>query len=205
MNMDYFFNNIKNGDVLGFHYKKWYYLIGKIIAFFSYKTNPNKKNLKQIEHVGMIFNLKRDGDNIFFSFGESIGHEGGNVVNNYILQKVGTNYIIDSRFRNKGIDVFYLPCKKALSFDENILVDKFWRKNEKYDVLDAALSVNWIQKFLHPFLKKRSRNSLDNFCSGQVNSCFFGLGYTDKDIAPSPAEIVNQSYIDKAKITKLCK
>ena len=195
--------NIKNGDILGFHYKKWYYLIGKIIALFAYIINPERQTLLKIEHVGMIFDIRREDDNtIIFTFGECVGHENGNTTSSYSIQNVDGKYLIDSRFRNKGIALYLLPCIRELTEDENTLVKDFWLTQTPYSAVEAAISPNWIQKLLKPFLKNAKK--LDRFCSGQVNKCFSNLGFTNLDPLPSPPELPNQSYIDRKAIAQLC-
>lgn len=207
MKLDHLFENIKNGDVLGFHYEKWYFVIGKIISFVSYKINPEQKGLLEIEHVGMVYNVKKYGNSlsfsISFSFGESTGHDKGNTTNDYIFQKIKGKYVIDSRFRNKGISLYLLPCIRKLTIKENKIVNDFWLEEKEYNALQATISVNWIQKLLRPFCSKKISN-IDKFCSGQVNSCFMRLGFKNKDELPSPSEIVNQSYINKDGIVKIC-
>jgi hypothetical protein len=204
MKIEILFNIIKNGDLIGFHYKKWYYFVGKIINFFSYKFNPLKEKLIKIEHIGMIFDIVKHNDSISFSFGESLGSEGGKKVSRFSINKNGDEYLIDSKFLNKNIDYYIIPAKQELLKDENIYARKFWDKKEKYSVINAMISPNWSQKLLKIFIKNRSLDNLDNFCSGEVNRFFFDIGRCDNcDLLPSPAEIINQSYVNKDKIFKL--
>ena len=201
--LDYFFENLKNGDVLGFHYKKWYYIIGRIIFFVSYIINPARKKLFKIEHVGQICNVEKEDDYITFTFGESTGHDKGKVTNRYILQKVGDKYLIDSRFRNKGISLYLLPCVRKLTLEENKILNDFWKQKEKYDAFDAVGSVDWIQRLFKLFRTKKV-DALNNFCSGEVEAAFNLIGFKNKDSLPTPSEIINQSYINKAGIVKIC-
>ena len=203
-NIELFYNAIKNGDLIGFHYKKWHYLIGKIINFFSYKFNPLKEKLIKIEHIGMIFDVAKHNDSVSFSFGESLGSEGGKKVSRFSINKNDDEYLIDSKFLNKNIDYYVISCKEELSKNENIYARKFWNKKEEYSVINAMISPNWSQKLLKIFIKNRSLDNLDNFCSGEVNRFFFDIGRCDNcDLLPSPAEIINQSYVNKDKIFKL--
>ena len=52
INTEYLFNNLKNGDMIGFHYKPWYYIFAKAIILFT----KNKGRLK-IEHIGLCYNI----------------------------------------------------------------------------------------------------------------------------------------------------
>jgi len=203
-NSKQFFDVVKNGDLVGFHYKKWDYIIAKTIDFFAYKFNPMKEKLIRIEHIGMIFDVVKDNDTITFSFGESLGSEDGKKVSRFAINKNDDEYLIDSKFLNKNIDYYIIPAQQELSKDENIYARKFWNKKEEYSVINAMISPNWIQKLLKIFIKNRSLDNLDNFCSGEVNRFFFDIGRCDNcDLLPSPAEIINQSYVNKDKIFKL--
>ena len=199
------FNNLKNGDMVGFHYEKWYYIIGKIINFFSYKVDS--KNLIEIEHIGQAYNVFKNENILTFTFGESIGHEGGKISTEFSIIKNKNNYMIDSRFRNKSIESIYIPCIAELTQGENEKCNEFWALNQKgYNEIYAAVSVNWFQKIFSKFskfYKNKTAKDFDNFCSGSVNAFFYEIGFTDNDIAPSPAEIVNQNYIDKKNIKKI--
>lgn len=203
-NLEIFYNNIKNGDLIGFHYKKWHYVIGKIINFFSYKINPKHEKLIQIEHIGMIFDVNIEGKILTFTFGESLGSEGGKKTTDLSIIKTSKGFLIDSKFKNKGINFYIIPVKDKLSIRENIYAREFWNKKEEYSVVNAMISPNWIQKILKKFIKKKRLDNLDNFCSGEVNRFFFDIGRCDDcDLLPSPAEIINQHYINKNKIFKL--
>ena len=77
-------------------------------------------------------------------------------------------------------------------------------KKEKYSVINATISPNWIQKIVKKFIKNKRLDNLDNFCSGEVNRFFFDIGRCNNcDLLPSPAEIINQDYVDKNKVFKL--
>jgi hypothetical protein len=203
-NAKQFFDVVKNGDLIGFHYKKWDYIIAKTIDFFAYRFNPMKEKLIRIEHIGMIFDVVKDNHTITFSFGESLGSEGGKKVSRFAINKNDDEYLIDSKFLNKNIDYYVISCKEELSKNENIYARKFWNKKEEYSVINAMISPNWTQKLLKIFIKNRNLDNLDNFCSGEVNRFFFDIGRCDNcDLLPSPAEIINQSYVNKDKIFKL--
>ncbi len=202
--MENLFKNIKNGDLIGFHYKKWYYFIAKIINFFSYEVNAKKTKLIKIEHIGMIFNVNIDNNILTFEFGESLGSADGKRVSKFVILKDKDNYTIDSKFLDKNIDFYLIPIKTPLSFEENGYASKFWNKKEKYSVINATISPNWIQKIVKKFIKNKRLDNLDNFCSGEVNRFFFDIGRCNNcDLLPSPAEIINQDYVDKNKVFKL--
>lgn len=204
INIEKFYNIIKNGDLIGFHYKKWYYVIGKIINFFSYKINPKHEKLIQIEHIGMIFDVNRDGKVLTFSFGESLGSENGKKISDFSIIKTSKGFLIDSKFKAKSIDFYIIPVKDNLVEEENIYARKFWSKKGEYSIVNAMISVNWFQKLIKRFIKKKRLDNLDNFCSGEVNRFFFDIGRCDDcDLLPSPAEIINQSYVDKTNIFKI--
>lgn len=202
--MENLFKNIKNGDLIGFHYKKWHYVIAKIINFFSYEVNAKKTKLIKIEHIGMIFNVNIDNNILTFEFGESLGSADGKRVSKFVILKDKDNYTIDSKFLDKNIDFYLIPIKTPLSFEENGYASKFWNKKEKYSVINATISPNWIQKIVKKFIKNKRIDNLDNFCSGEVNRFFFDIGRCNNcDLLPSPAEIINQDYVDKNKVFKL--
>lgn len=200
--MEYFFENVKNGDIIGFHYKKWYYIIGKIINFFSYKIKS--RNLLEIEHVGMIYNVERGKDIVTFSFGESVGHAGGRITTDYTIIKNNNKWVIDSRFKNKNIKIYLIPTLFELNRESNNKANDFWNFDDDYIIKQAVISVNWFQKLFPKLYKNKTSKDFSNYCMGAINAFYSELGYGDNDIAPSPAEITTLNYIDKDNIRE-CK
>lgn len=196
--MEYFFENVKNGDIIGFHYRKWYFIVGKIINFFSFKIKS--KNLLEIEHVGMIYNIEKGKDIITFSFGESAGHAGGRITTDYTIIKNKKNYLVDSRFRNENIKIYLIPTLFELNKEFNRKANDFWSFDDQYIVKQAITSVNWFQKLFPSLYKNKTSKDFSNYCMGAINAFYSEIGVTTNDIAPSPAEITTLNYIDTNNI-----
>ena len=200
-NIEYLFNNLKNGDMAGFHFKKWHYVIGKIINLFSFKINPQAGKMLAIEHIGMFLNVERNDNKVYFDFAEMTGAENKTIKSYCIVKKWSNNsqeleYLIDSFFKRKGVVLYLLQHKYTLNKEQLEICNNFWKQKEEYSVKNAILSVNYFQKIWKFFKRKQNLENVDNFCSGAVHSCNFKMGFQDdKDIQPSPSELSVFSYV----------
>ena len=192
VNTEYLFNNLKNGDMVGFHYKKWYYLFAKIIGVFT----KNKGRLA-IEHIGICYNLKRENNEVSFNFGEQLTATGR--TNNAIIVKYfAKNYTIlknsktTSHLFGKNIEFYLLELKHNLTPIQNLALNTYFKTTEKYSIKSAVASTPFFQKIF----KIKGKNK-DNYCSGAVHTALnsIGIGLNIKDTLPSPAELSTFDYI----------
>ena len=194
VNLEYLFKNLKSGDMIGFHYKPWYYFFAKVIKLFTHK----KDNLA-IEHIGICYNVAKSQDELSFSFGEqltSTGRTNSKIIIKY--DEITKIYFIlkDAKkithlFSNK-ITFYLLENKHKLNKSQNLIIADYFDKKEKYNVASAIASVPFFEKIF----KVKDKNK-DNYCSGAVHTALnqIGIGLDIKDTLPSPAELSTFSYI----------
>ena len=189
-NTKFLFDNIKNGDFLGFYRKKWYYIFARIIAFVT----GNK-----LSHVAGIFDVKKIGDVVTFKLGEQVVSE-GKVIKKYSIVRLSEDgYTIDSRFRQKHIDLYYLPNTKKLTNQQNLAIRKYWNSKEDYSIDELPFTINWIHKLFGD-----QNKVYDNNCSTAARQSMLEIGIVDHkfdDKVPNPTEFAKFSYI--GAITKI--
>lgn len=203
---NYLFDNLKNGDSIGFHYKEWYYIFAKIIKFFTYNTSESNK--LAIEHIGICYNVVKIDNELIFYFGEQLTATGR--TNNQIvikkeplLMKNGVMSYGFTVFKNskatthlfgKNIQFYLLELKHDLTPYQNNVIARYFDETEKYSVKSAIASVPFFQKIF----KVKDKNK-DNYCSGAVHTALqkCGIGLDIKDTLPSPAELSTFDYIKK--------
>lgn len=201
---NYLFDNLKNGDLVGFHYKEWYYIFAKIIKFFTYNTS--KSNKLAIEHIGICYNIAKTDNELTLYFGEQLTATGR--TNNQIVIKkeplykkngvmnygftVLKNSKTTSHLFSKNIQFYLLELNQELTAYQNNIIAKYFDETEKYSVKSAIASVPFFQKIF----KVKDKNK-DNYCSGAVHTALqkCGVGLDVKDKLPSPAELSTFNYI----------
>lgn len=189
------FDEVKNGDFVGFHYPHWYQIFGRIIYYSCYVFTRKKKI--PMEHVGQIFNVQRKGDLLVFNFGEQKVSTDGKIVSQYTINKFlydgKIKYIIDSGFDHGQLH--YLPVNEPLTKEDNNKIDWFWKQHQDYSLIEAASSVNIIEKVIK-FFGKYSAARHDRFCSGACNATMILLGRTENDDIINPVEFATQPYLN---------
>lgn len=201
---NYLFDNLKNGDSIGFHYKEWYYIFAKIIKFFTYNTS--KSNKLAIEHIGICYNVVKIDNELIFYFGEQLTATGR--TNNQIVIKKEPLYVKNGAINfgftilknskstthlfSKNIQFYLLELKHNLTPYQNNVIAKYFDDTEKYSVKSAVASVPFFQKIF----KVKDKNK-DNYCSGAVHTALnnIGIGLDIKDTLPSPAELSTFNYV----------
>ena len=192
INTEYLFNNLKNGDMIGFHYKPWYYIFAKVIGVFT----KNKDRLA-IEHIGICYNVEKNCNEISFNFGEQLTAT-GRTNNKIIIKYFAKNYTIlknsktTSHLFGKNIEFYLLELKENLTPIQNFTLSNYFNVKEKYNVVSAIASVPFFQKIFN--IKDKNK---DNYCSGAVHTALnsIGIGLNIKDTLPSPAELSTFDYI----------
>jgi hypothetical protein len=192
VNLEYLCNNLKNGDMIGFHYKPWYYIFAKVISIFT-----KNKNRLEIEHIGICYNIKRKNNEISFSFGEQLtatGRTNNKIIIQYSDGKYTTlkNSKTTTHLFGKNIEFYLLELKYNLAPIQNYTLDTYFKLTEKYSIKSAISSVGFFAKIL----KVKDKNK-DNYCSGAVHTALnqIGIGLNIKDTLPSPAELSTFDYI----------
>jgi hypothetical protein len=180
----YLFDNLKSGDFLGFYKKPWYYLFARIIWFIT----GNK-----LSHIAGVFDVRRRQGVVTFKLGEQIVSE-GKIIKKYSIVKIDDNgYTIDSRFRQKHIDLYLLPNENKLSIAQNKTLREYWNKKEDYSFEELPFTINWIHKLFG------DKNKIyDNNCSTACRQSMVEVGITDNkfdDLVPNPTEFAKFSYI----------
>lgn len=189
------FDEVKNGDFVGFHYPKWYYIFGKIIYYTCYAFIRRKK--LAIEHVGQVFNVERKDDLVVFSFGEQKVSTSGKTISIYTISRFLYDgkmvYHIDSGFDHGQLH--YLPLNTPITDKENEFLQSFWQEKDNYSLLDAASSVNFIEKIIK-FFGKYSNVKHDKFCSGSCHATMLMLNRTTNEEMLNPVEFAMQPYLN---------
>ncbi len=146
----YLFNNIKSGDFLGFYKKPWYYFFAKLIFLIT----GNK-----LSHISGIFDVKREEDCVTFKVGEHMVSD-DKVITQYSIVRSYNGYLIDSRFRDKDTEFFYLPNRNTLSDSQNTELSKYWNEEGDYSLGQLSFSQNWFYR-----LFGNKNKVYDGFCS----------------------------------------
>lgn len=186
----YLFDNLKNGDFLGFYKKLWYYFFARLILVVT----GNK-----LSHVAGVFDVERVNNIITFKVGEQVVTKGKIIREYSILKLSDESYVIDSRFRNKSEDFYLLSNKNILSSLENKKLGKYWSKKEKYSLRELPYTIDWVYKLIGNKTKVYDGN-----CSTACRQSMVSIGVLDtkfEDKAPNPTEFAKFNYIET--ITKI--
>lgn len=201
-NKKYLFDNLKDGDLISFHFKSLKYLAGVCIGKVTGKTGNDLK-VPGLGHIGLVANVKRSENIVFFSFYEYVV-SGGKTVNNYsIIKDKDAVYLLDSHFQRKNVDFYYTEIKIELNCKELAIVNKFWQDKESYSFIKAILSPNWAERILK-FVGIKKKTKSNNFCSGGIYDCLklAGRKFDKANGAPTPVELINNNIFDKTN--KIC-
>lgn len=201
-NRKYLFDNLKDGDLIGFHFKSLKYIMGAFIGGVTGKTGNDLK-VPGLGHIGIVTNVKRSQNIVFFSFCEYLVSSGKTVNNYSIIKDKDAEYLIDSHFQRKNVDFYYTEIKTELNCKELAIVNKFWQDKESYSVIEAMLSPNWAERILK-FVGIKNKTKSNNFCSGGIYDCLklAGRKFDKKNGAPTPVELINNNIFEKT--TKIC-
>ncbi len=186
--VQYLFNNLKNGDFLGFYHKPWYFLFSRLIFW----TTGQK-----VDHIAGTFDIdKFNSDNVIsFRLGEQM--TSGRSANKYTINRCMVNgkmdYYIDSRFTKKYINLFYLPNINEISEFQNDILAAYWIRKVKYEFTQLPFTFNWVYRLFGDKNKIYDRN-----CSTAARESMAIIGINDTkfdDKVTSPNEFVNLSFI----------
>ena len=151
INIEYLYNNLKNGDMIGFNYKSWYYIAAKVIEIFT-----KNKNRLEIQHIGICYNIQRKNNETSFSFGEQLtatGRTNNKIIIQYNDNKYTTlkNSKTTSHLFGKNIEFYLLELKYNLVPIQNYTLNTYFNVKEKYNVASAIASVPFFQKIFKDF------------------------------------------------------
>lgn len=183
----HFYQNLKDGDFIGSYKKKWFHLFAKAIYWFTGE---------KVSHIVGVFDVKKRDNVLTFKLGEQSFFD-GRKVNSYSIVKDNLLdiYTIDSRFKDKSTEFYYLPNENKLTRDQLKVVKKFWNQNEDYDTSELLQTVNWFNKLFG----REDKKVYDGVCSTAARQSMIKAGIKDDkfdDPAPSPIEFIRSSYID---------
>jgi hypothetical protein len=181
MDKKYLFENIKNGDYLGFYHKPWYFLFSKVIFWTT---------RKKIDHVAQVFDVKRYDSILNFSVGEQM--TSGRRITKYSIVNTLNNTLIDSRFRDDNLRYFYLPIKTEINLKQNKLLREYWSKKVDYEFSQLPFVFNWVYKLFGD-----KKKTYDRVCSTACNEAanIIGIAQNNKDKVTSPAEFLKLNFI----------
>lgn len=190
--LEYLFKNLKNGDFLGIYHIPWYYLFAR----FIFLVTGNR-----LCHVGSVFDVKRYNNYVSFKLGEQTLTE-GKIISEYVIVKTDDNkYSIDSRFRDKFVNLFLLSNKNILLDSDNLKIYEYWKDKEEYSITELPFNMNWFYN-----LFGNTKKLYDNNCSSACRAAMLKIGIKDSskdDPVPNPTEFANFDYISEIiKITK---
>jgi hypothetical protein len=201
-NRKYLFDNLKDGDLIGFHFKSLKYLAGVFIGKVTGKTGNDLK-VPGLGHIGLVANVKRSENIVFFSFCEYKVSSGKTITNYSIIRDKDGDYLIDSYFKRKNVDIYHAQIKTELNEQELEIVNSYWKVKEDYSIVEAILSPNWAERILK-FVGIKKSNKENNFCSGGIYDCLklSGRSFDKKNDAPTPVELINNNIFNKTN--KIC-
>jgi hypothetical protein len=190
-NIEFIYNNLKNGDFLAFYAKKWWHYFARLIACIT--GIP-------ISHIAGVFDVERQDNVLSFSIGEQLVKE-GRVTNRYSIVKTKGTFLVDSRFKDNAQDLYYLSNAFRLCTNENKKLKVFWSKKDDYNFSELLLTPNWIFRLYSWFLAKVNRKPKDKYdgiCSSAAAQSMSIIGFHDAkftDKVPNPKEFIGMSYI----------
>jgi hypothetical protein len=184
-NTKYLYDNIKNGDFIGFYTRPWYYIFSKIISLVTGG---------KLSHVAGVFDVVRSKNILSFRLGEqSLTY--GKIITEYVMIDMGEKGItLDSRFRHPYSDFYLLPNGNLLDEFQNEQLANYWQEKEDYSVKELAFTVNWFYKLFGDRGKV-----YDNNCSTACRESMMRIGVynaNEVDKVPNPTEFSKFSYID---------
>ena len=135
------FANLKDGDCLGFYR-------GGIFKYFIPLATGGDCN-----HVGICYNVKREGDILSFNFSQQTFHGGKfDVVKIY---KTADSYITDDAYFVKQDIIYYCQLKQPLTEQGRLngIADATNQIGKKYGYLELALGFEFLERILPRFIK----------------------------------------------------
>lgn len=188
-NLQYLFNNLKNGDFLGFYHKPWYFLFSRLIFWTTGQKMDHIAGLYDVEKPPYANNI------VSFFLGEQL--TSGRKRNRYIINSCMVNgkidYWIDSRFTKKYVNLFYLPNANNLTKEQNDILKQYWNREVKYEFTQLPFVFNLIYRLFGDKNKTYDRN-----CSTAGRESMSMIGIKDTkfdDKVTSPSEFANLSFI----------
>lgn len=196
------FDNLKDGDIVGFYHNIWYYLGSKLIGF---STNG------KLDHVGQVCNVRRTENAVYFKLGEQ-KLVSGKKTTEYSIVKDGEAYYIDSRYRKKKLKVYYAELIPVLDDKQKKELYKIWQEKAEYSLWTLPLALNnvyrlvvLIRAILNLFFKLfgvkyrfSKKIKVANFCSAAVKDALDRINIRptkSSDEVPSPVELLMYSYV----------
>jgi len=174
-------------------------------VFIGGVTGKTGNDLKVpgLGHIGIVTNVKRTQNIVFFSFCEYLVSSGKTVNNYSIIKDKDAEYLLDSHFQRKNVDFYYTEIKTELNEKELEIVNSYWKIKEDYSIVGAILSPNWAERILK-FVGIKKSNKENNFCSGGIYDCLklAGRSFEKQNDAPTPVELINNKIFNKT--TKIC-
>ena len=190
--LQYLYENLKNGDFFAFYAKKWWQYFAKLIFWVS--------GVK-VSHIAGVFDVKRKDNILTFSVGEQLVEE-GRVTNTYMIVHTIGDYLIDSRFKDDSNDFYYLPNKFKINRSQNKKLREFWNTKDDYNFSELLLTPNFVYRgynWLREKLGKEPKDFYDGVCSSAAAQSMRAIGITDSkfnDKVPNPREFISFDYIE---------
>lgn len=187
-NLQYLFNNLKNGDFLGFYHKPWYFLFSRLIFW----TTGQK-----MDHIAGDFDVERPSYSNIVSFflGEQMTSD--RKATKYIINSNMVNgkmeYWIDSRFTKKYVNLFYLPNAFELTEEQNSILREYWNRQVEYEFTQLPFVFNLFYRLFGD-----KKKTYDRTCSTAARESMAMIGIKDtkfNDKVTSPSEFANLSFI----------
>lgn len=190
--LQYLYENLKNGDFFAFYAKKWWQYFAKLIFWVT--------GVK-VSHIAAVFDVKRKDNILTFRVGEQLVEE-GRVTNTYMIVHTMGDYLIDSRFKDDSNDFYYLPNANKITRSQNKELREYWNTKDDYNFSELLLTPNFIYRLYNWFRKKlgkKPKKIYDGVCSSAAAQSMRAVGITDSkfnDKVPNPREFISFSYIE---------
>lgn len=182
-NFEEIFQNLKDGDCLGFYR-------GGIFKYFIPLATGG-----DCSHVGICYNIKRENDILSFNFSQQSFHGGSfDIIKIY---KTEDGFISDNSYFVKQNSIYYGSLKKSLSEQQRIIgiADALKEVGKKYGYLELFLGFEFLERILPRFIKnlilklsKHMKRVCSTHCAIQYSK--MGLIKYKKDFFYTPIEIL---------------
>ncbi len=184
------FNELRDSDWLMFYHTKWYYFFSKAIFFIT---------RKKIDHVGVVFNVRREDKLVVFDFYEYKATENCIKSTYAIFKDEYDNYYLKGFTADK---IYYSKYNQYPSIDclkkGKYYADKEAKNNSKYSFSNLALSLDFVWGIIPKKLRANPFKS-KLFCSQFAYLCDYATGKLTKEVFRkdkwvSPAELMDLNY-----------
>jgi hypothetical protein len=177
------FTNLKDGDCLGFYR-------GGIFKYFIPLATGGDCN-----HVGICYNVKREGDILSFNFSQQTFYGGSfDIVKIY---KTSEGYITENPYFIKQDIVYYRQLRQLLTEQQKAIgiADSISQVGKKYGYLELALGFEFLEQILPRFVKDlilRLSEHWKRVCSTHCAIQYSKMGLIElkKDFFYTPIEIL---------------